>query len=55
MTLFNILFEINEKSLSEQFNSASFYLRLVVFTLVGILFLGYVNWKAKKKADNKKH
>ena len=49
MTLFNVLFEIKEKSLNEQFTSTSFYLRFVVFTLVGILFLGYVNWKAKKK------
>jgi hypothetical protein len=51
MTVFNVLFEIKEKSISEQFTSASFYLRLVVFTLVGIFVLGYFNWKASKKAE----
>jgi len=51
MTVFNVLFEIKEKSLREQFISASFYIRLVVFTLVGIFILGYFNWKASKKVE----
>jgi hypothetical protein len=41
MTIFNVLFEIKEISLSQQFASRNFYLRLVVYTLVGIFVLGY--------------
>lgn len=52
MTIFNVLFEINEKSINEQFTSKNFYLRLVVYTLVGVFLLGYVNWKAKEKREN---
>ena len=52
MTIFNVLFEINETSLNEQFTSKNFYLRLVVYTLVGVFLLGYVNWKAKEKREN---
>ena len=51
MTAFNVLFEIKEKSVSEQFTSAPFYIRLVGFTLVGIFVLGYFNWKAKQKQE----
>lgn len=49
MTLFNLLFELQEKSINTQLASTSFYLRAVVFTLVGIFFLGYINWKGKVK------
>ena len=51
MTLFNVLFQIKEKSLNEQFTSGDFYLRLVAFVLAGIFILGYINWKAKIKAE----
>ncbi len=51
MTLFNVLFEIKEKSLNEQFTSPNFYIRLVCFTLAGIFILGYFNWKAMKKTQ----
>lgn len=52
MSLFNVLFELQEKSLSVQFSTPNFYLKAIVFILVGIFFLGYVNWKAKVKRES---
>ena len=52
MSVFNVLFEIKEKSLNEQFTSQTFYLRLVVYTLVGVFILGYINWKSKLKRES---
>lgn len=52
MTVFNVLFEIKEKSLIEQLTSKTFYLKLVVYVLVGIFALGYFNWKQKLKREN---
>ncbi|MEC4004285.1 hypothetical protein OX283_006430 [Flavobacterium sp. SUN052] len=52
MTALNVLVEIKEKSLYEQLTSSTFYLRLVVYTLVGVLVLGYFNWKSKEKTEN---
>ena len=54
MTFFNVLFEIKEISLSQQFSSNIFYLRLVVYTLVGVFVLGYINWKSKLKRESSK-
>ena len=51
MSLFNVLFELQEKSLGIQFSTPNFYLRAIVFILVGIFFLGYINWKAKVKRE----
>lgn len=52
MTLFNVLFEIKEKPLYQQFSSTNFYIRAAVFILVGIFGLGYYNWKQKEKQKN---
>ncbi|RKS01010.1 MULTISPECIES: hypothetical protein [unclassified Flavobacterium] len=52
MTVFNVLFEIKEKPLNIQLSSPGFYLRALVFILVGIFVLGYVNWKQKAKQQN---
>jgi predicted transporter len=52
MSVFNVLFEIQEKPLAVQLSSQVFYLRAVVFLLVGIFLLGYVNWKQKVKQQN---
>lgn len=52
MTVFNVLFEIKEKPLNIQLSSPGFYLRALVFILVGIFVLGYVNWKQKVKQQN---
>lgn len=49
MTLFNLVFEMQEKPVMMQITSPSFYLRMLVFTLTGIFLLGYINWKAKAK------
>ncbi len=54
MTLFNVLFEIKEKSLSEQFTTSNLYIRLVVFTAVGIFILGYITWRSKKTSETTK-
>ena len=52
MSVFNVLFEIQEKPLAVQLSSPVFYLRAVVFLLVGIFLLGYVNWKQKAKQNS---
>ncbi len=52
MSVFNVLFEIQEKPLAVQLSSPVFYLRAVVFLLVGIFLLGYVNWKQKVKQNS---
>lgn len=52
MSVFNVLFEIQEKPLTVQLSSPVFYFRAVVFILVGIFLLGYVNWKQKVKQQN---
>ncbi len=51
MTAFNVLFEFKDKPLAQQLVSANFYIRAVVFILVGIFVLGYFNWKAKVKRE----
>jgi hypothetical protein len=51
MSVFNVLFDLQEKSISTQLSTANFYLRAVVFILVGIFLLGYINWKAKVKRE----
>ncbi len=54
MTLFNILFELQEKTIQEQLASSNFYLRAVVFTVTGIFLLGYMNWKSRQNQLKKK-
>ena len=53
MTVFNILFELKQFSFLEQISKPTFYIRLVVYIIVGIFVLGYFNWKAKLKKDGK--
>lgn len=52
MSVFNVLFELQEKPLNVQLSSPAFYFRALVFILVGIFVLGYFNWKAKVKREN---
>jgi hypothetical protein len=52
MSVFNLLFELQEKPLGVQLSTPVFYFRAVVFILVGIFLLGYVNWKQKVKQQN---
>ncbi len=49
MTVFNVLFELQEKPLNVQLTTPNLYIRLVVFTFFGIFLLGYFNWKGKQK------
>ena len=49
MSVFNILFEIQEHSIQEQLSRPLFYYRALSFILVGIFVLGYFNWKSTKK------
>ena len=53
MTVFTILFELKQVSFLEQISKPTFYIRLVVYVLVGIFVLGYFNWKAKLKREGK--
>jgi hypothetical protein len=52
MSVFNLLFEIQEKPLMVQLSAPAFYFRALVFVLLGIFVLGYVNWKQKAKQQN---
>jgi hypothetical protein len=51
MSVFNLLFEMQEKPISIQLTSVGFYVRALIFILVGIFILGYFNWKAKVKRE----
>ncbi|NUY81273.1 hypothetical protein HUK80_10230 [Flavobacterium sp. MAH-1] len=50
MLIFSALFDLQEKTLSEIVNSGSFWLRSLVYTLVGIFPVGY--FSAGKKQAN---
>lgn len=52
MTVFNLLFELQEKPVSVQLSSPNFYFRALAFIVVGIFVLGYFNWKQKVKQQN---
>jgi hypothetical protein len=47
MIIFMTLFELKEKPFIEQFSSANFYFRAIVYLVLGIFGLGYYNWKQK--------
>lgn len=51
MAFFNLFFE--EKPIKVQLTSADFYFRAAIFILSGIFILGYINWKARAKAQPK--
>lgn len=50
MLIFSALFDLQEKTLSEILNSGSFWLRSLVYTLVGIFPVGYFS-VGKKQAN----
>ena len=52
MSVFNLLFELQEKSLRIQLSSSKFYVRMMVFVFVGIFIIGYFNWKDFLKRKN---
>ncbi len=49
MAIFNVLFELKEKPVDAQLTSPAFYLKALLYILVGIFVLGYFNWKQKEK------
>ena len=51
MIIFMTLFEIKEKSISEQLSSKDFYFRAISYLVLGIFVLGYFNWKSKVKRE----
>ena len=53
MVVFMMLFELKEKSFTQQFSDQNFYIRAVSFILLGIFVLGYFNWNTKNKRENK--
>jgi hypothetical protein len=54
MSAFSVLLNIQEISLSRQFNTKEFYINLFVFMVVGIFVFGYLVWKQKSKKVRKK-
>ena len=51
MTVFSVLFELNEKSFLTQITNPNFLIKVTGYIVVGIFVLGYFNWKAKIKKE----
>lgn len=49
MSVFNMLFELQEHPIKEQISEPKFYFRAITFIVVGVFVLGYFNWKSTKK------
>lgn len=52
MVIFMTLFELKEKTVSQQLSENNFYVRAVSYILIGIFVLGYFSWKEKVKREN---
>jgi hypothetical protein len=52
MVIFMTLFELQEKTISQQLADRNFYIRAIGYLVIGIFFLGYFNWKEKIKREN---
>lgn len=52
MIAFMTFFELKEKPFLEQLSDANFYVRALVYLVLGIFGLGYYNWKQKIKSEN---
>ena len=52
MSVFMTLFEIKEKSITQQVSSIDFYIRALSYLVIGIFVLGYYSWKSKVKREN---
>ncbi|WP_298139955.1 hypothetical protein [Flavobacterium sp.] len=53
MVVFMTLFELKEKTVSQQLSEANFYIRAITYIVIGIFVLGYFNWKEKEKREKK--
>jgi hypothetical protein len=49
MVVFMILFELKEKTISQQLSETNFYIRAFGYIVIGIFVLGYFTWKEKVK------
>ncbi len=54
MNAFMILFEIKQVPFLEQVAKPEFYIRGILYILIGIFVLGYFTWKSKIKRENTK-
>jgi hypothetical protein len=52
MVVFMTLFELKEKTISQQLSENNFYIRAVSYIVIGIFVLGYFSWKEKVKREN---
>jgi cell division protein FtsW (lipid II flippase) len=52
MVVFMTLFELKEKSVSQQLSENNFYIRAISYIIIGIFVLGYFSWKEKVKREN---
>jgi cell division protein FtsW (lipid II flippase) len=52
MVVFMSLFELKEKTISQQLSENNFYIRAVSYIVIGIFVLGYFSWKEKVKREN---
>ena len=51
MVVFMTLMDWRTKPILNELTSPKFYIKLVIYLVVGIFGLGYFNWKAKKKQE----
>lgn len=51
MVVFMTLFELKEKTVSQQLSDNNFYIRAVSYIVIGIFVLGYFSWKEKVKRE----
>lgn len=54
LTIASSLFKALDIGFVAEYVSLQFLLKLIVYILVGIFFVGYFNWKAKIKKDSEK-
>lgn len=52
MIVFMLLFEIKEKTVSQQLSENNFYIRAISYIAIGVFVLGYFSWKEKVKREN---
>jgi len=52
MVVFMTLFELKEKTVSQQLSDNNFYVRAVSYIVIGIFVLGYFSWKEKVKRED---
>ena len=52
MVIFMTLFELKEKTISQQLSENNFYIRAVSYLVIGIFVLGYFSWKEKVKRED---